>query len=306
MLTLTKISETASKITLGWTPVPGAIGYRFQTSTSAPRWSHTWDATRSQVTFSKADWYKVEALGVEQAGEYPSADPPPPDPTDTYQVFADLPNGPWDNYFFLQRFQGKTWTGRNETGTPWPDGSGIFNPSPGVFRFVNKGSVPVGSGNGIQIASKFGTAVVHQSGKVCFPQAGNPAGFQTYSGDWNALGELVDGSHEIYNQWGVDATQGAPTIYVRTYKSQDVIQKFRAPTPTQFYDVDHTWRWEVKLSKGSDGYARFWFNGAQVMNYTGITADGAWNIPGWLQWGWYGDSPQHRNEVLYAEFRVGS
>lgn len=78
-LELTKISETASKITLGWEPVDGAIGYRFQSSTQAPKWSHTWDATRSQVTFSKADWYKVEALGVEEAGEYPPPTPPSSD-----------------------------------------------------------------------------------------------------------------------------------------------------------------------------------------------------------------------------------
>jgi hypothetical protein len=74
-LTLTKVSETATKITLGWTPAPGVIGYRFQSSTQAPKWSHTWDPTRSQVTFSKAEWYKVEALGVEEAGEYPPVGP---------------------------------------------------------------------------------------------------------------------------------------------------------------------------------------------------------------------------------------
>lgn len=78
MITLTKLSETATKITLGWSPVPGAIGYRFQSAATAPKWSHTWDSSRSQVTFSKADWYKVEALGLEDAGEYPASTPPPP------------------------------------------------------------------------------------------------------------------------------------------------------------------------------------------------------------------------------------
>jgi hypothetical protein len=74
-LTLTKISETSTKITLGWTPVPGAVGYRFQSATQAPKWSHSWNATLAQTTFSKADWYKVEALGVESAGQYPSLAP---------------------------------------------------------------------------------------------------------------------------------------------------------------------------------------------------------------------------------------
>jgi hypothetical protein len=79
-LTLTKISETPTKITLGWTPVPGCIGYRFQSAPTAPKWSHTWDATKDRVTFSKAAWYKVEAIGTVEAGEYPSVAPPPPPP----------------------------------------------------------------------------------------------------------------------------------------------------------------------------------------------------------------------------------
>lgn len=74
-LGLTKLSETATKITLGWTPVVGAVGYRFQSAVTEPKWSHTWDPARSQVTFSKADWYRVEALGSEALGEYPQPVP---------------------------------------------------------------------------------------------------------------------------------------------------------------------------------------------------------------------------------------
>ncbi|GIV03979.1 MAG: hypothetical protein KatS3mg015_2809 [Fimbriimonadales bacterium] len=70
------IAEDRDKITLGWDPVPGCIGYRFQSSTSAPKWSHTWDPMRSRVTFARADWYRVEALGVEASAQYPS--PPSP------------------------------------------------------------------------------------------------------------------------------------------------------------------------------------------------------------------------------------
>lgn len=70
-LTLTKISETQNKITLGWTPVPGVIGYRFQSASQAPSWSHTWDPQKSQVTFSKAAWYKVQALDDVHEGVYP-------------------------------------------------------------------------------------------------------------------------------------------------------------------------------------------------------------------------------------------
>ena len=79
-LTLTKIAETNSTITLGWIPVPGAIGYRF-TAEKQAKPSHTWDPTRDSVKFSKGSaWYKVEALGVAAVGQYPVIDPPPPPP----------------------------------------------------------------------------------------------------------------------------------------------------------------------------------------------------------------------------------
>lgn len=78
-LPLHVISQTASTITLGWTPPAGASGYRFTSSASA-KVSVTWDPSRNSVKFSKADWYKVEALQVGAAGVYPSVAPPPPPP----------------------------------------------------------------------------------------------------------------------------------------------------------------------------------------------------------------------------------
>ena len=76
MITLTKISETSSKITLGWTPVPGCIGYVFYADDT--RVSNTWDPNKSQVTFSKGpSKFRVDAVGVEDTGAYPSVTPPP-------------------------------------------------------------------------------------------------------------------------------------------------------------------------------------------------------------------------------------
>lgn len=68
---LRKKAETESTITLEWDSVPGAVGYRFQ-SAAQPKWSHTFDATRTSAKFSKAASYKIEALAVEDTGEYPS------------------------------------------------------------------------------------------------------------------------------------------------------------------------------------------------------------------------------------------
>lgn len=78
-LPLHKISETPTTITLGWTPVAGAVGYRFQSAATAPKWSHTWSATRDRVTFAKGqEPYIVQALGVEAAGEWPNTPTPAP------------------------------------------------------------------------------------------------------------------------------------------------------------------------------------------------------------------------------------
>jgi hypothetical protein len=77
MITLTLISETSSSITLGWKPVTGCIGYRFNAEKQAKP-SHTWDPSRSSVKFSKGSaWYKVEALNAMDTGTYPSVSPPP-------------------------------------------------------------------------------------------------------------------------------------------------------------------------------------------------------------------------------------
>lgn len=75
MIQLRKKTGTATSITLEWDPVPGAIGYRFQSAASSI-WSHTFDSTRTSVKFSKAAWYKVEALGVKDVGLYPTTPQP--------------------------------------------------------------------------------------------------------------------------------------------------------------------------------------------------------------------------------------
>lgn len=88
-IVLTKLAETDTHISLGWTPVPGATGYRFSSSLTGKK-THTWDPNiRRDANYPicnnrfapGAEWYKVEALGVEDQGTYnPSAPPPPPPP----------------------------------------------------------------------------------------------------------------------------------------------------------------------------------------------------------------------------------
>lgn len=69
--TLTKLAETSTTITFGWTPPQGVEGYRF-TREKAPikpngksTYSHSWDGTQDKATFFKdSTWYSVEALSI--------------------------------------------------------------------------------------------------------------------------------------------------------------------------------------------------------------------------------------------------
>lgn len=83
-MNIRKIAETATSITLGWDPVPGADGYRFY-SAGVLR-SRTMDPTRRSVKFSKGqEPYMIEAVrlsGVD-SGTYGAIAPPPPPPPTT-------------------------------------------------------------------------------------------------------------------------------------------------------------------------------------------------------------------------------
>lgn len=78
-LPLTKISETATTIVLGWEPVAGAVGYRFQSNANKPKWSHTWDPARTTVRFARDDGpFRVQALAAAAEGTWPPATPQKP------------------------------------------------------------------------------------------------------------------------------------------------------------------------------------------------------------------------------------
>lgn len=86
-LPLHKISETASTITLGWTPPAAARGYIFYLDDK--RVSGSLDGTKDRVRFSKPGPYKVEALGTLATGAFPA----PVEPTDWWaSVQTALPD----------------------------------------------------------------------------------------------------------------------------------------------------------------------------------------------------------------------
>jgi hypothetical protein len=84
-LPLTKIAETSTTITLGWTPPAGAVGYYF--FADGVRVSNSTKADQSSTRFKKvaSGKYAVQALGVQAEGKYPPA-PVAGVPKHTYDV----------------------------------------------------------------------------------------------------------------------------------------------------------------------------------------------------------------------------
>jgi len=82
-LPLTKLAETATTVTLGWTPIP-CLGYVLYAD--GVRKSNSWDQSKSSWKTNKATEIRVVALGAAAEGVWPPVIPPP-----TAQFGADLP-----------------------------------------------------------------------------------------------------------------------------------------------------------------------------------------------------------------------
>lgn len=120
MIALRKVAEDADSITLEWDAVAGATGYRFSSNLTSKR-SHTWDGARTRVKFAKGgEWYKVEALGVSDSGQFPAVapppPPPPPPPVGAIPAYADVgakgtltdhPGGQLSGAYSNRRFTGQ-------------------------------------------------------------------------------------------------------------------------------------------------------------------------------------------------------
>jgi len=66
---------------IGWDPVLGCVGYRFQSAGNYPNWSHTWNPSLDRVTFKKgATPYRVQAVAVADEGLFPPLEAPLPFP----------------------------------------------------------------------------------------------------------------------------------------------------------------------------------------------------------------------------------
>lgn len=97
------ISQTNSRITLGWDARQNVVNYTFYAN--GQRVSNTYDGSRTTVTFMKVNCtvtpcYKVQALVSDGVGGYPTTTPPPPTPqcSDTFDndndTLIDYPADP--------------------------------------------------------------------------------------------------------------------------------------------------------------------------------------------------------------------
>lgn len=290
-LPLTKLSETETKVTLGWTPVPGAIGYRFQSAGTAPKWSHTWDASKSQVTFSKAAWYKVEALGVKDAGEYPSVAPPPPPPPDPGPLPASKKFTRKSDFGYF--FNGQ---GCSEISTPHGDG----------LRFLADTSMPAPweANSKICQGAELDSRVAHpQAGDrtlwtwhMRFSAADNPNGFNTGWWGHNVLIEFGTTGGSVGHEFTIN-TDGTCSFFVREAAGQFPTRKYTTAQPVPL-DAWIPVSWDIKWSYGSDGMMRGSIGGVQLLDRTGPTM---WNGERvrHLGIGWY-SVKQLRNAVEFA------
>lgn len=100
------VSETATTITLGWTPPAGCQGYKFWADTV--RVSSSMDGSRSSVRFAKgAARYRVQALGLVAEGSFTPAVVPLPLPPPSGVVYpASYYTGPLGQANILPKRQG--------------------------------------------------------------------------------------------------------------------------------------------------------------------------------------------------------
>jgi len=269
-------------------------------------------ATRRWLTV----WLAAAALAAIFAAEAATTSTVPSGNTQMLSRFADFKN-PVFTSIFENRWAvppSPAWTPLGAVGTPWPDGSGIFQISTkrgSGFRFVQNESVPRGSGNGVLIADVdhlidqqgyLGT-LTDLSGDVMFPRAGNPKGFPHF-GDWNVLWEFTQDT-AVTNKFGVDAFgRGGPAFYVSTLNPGDANHNRKARAPSRIvFDRWYHWRWQIKWSEGADGFVSFWLDGKRIALLRGPTISTAAGPP-YVEWGWYGGEQPGRTEVRYAGLRA--
>ncbi len=86
---LTVVSQNNTSITFSY---PAQTGFGYLYSANGTVVSRTYDASKTQVRFSKANSYEVAAIVKGTTGSYPTAPPPPPPPPPPTGAWPDATN----------------------------------------------------------------------------------------------------------------------------------------------------------------------------------------------------------------------
>jgi Polysaccharide lyase len=245
----------------------------------------------------------------------PPSPPPPPPPPSVVAIdsFCDTTT-PWGQNLINRWYTvlgDNPWYACNSTGTPWPDGGGMWEIStpygPG-FRMIATDEMKVLSGGKRAQIADIGHLVgpvgstEDWSGKMMFPAAGNPNGFPRNYPDWGILVDFHDSSAGAGGGGiGIDTTD-APfrNNFYFDWNLRGV--KRKAVSPNQLvYDRWYSWRIQLKFSSGSDGFIKWWLDGQLLADWTGPTL-AAGEVP-YLQFGFY-SAAQLSNEVRHADLRL--
>lgn len=304
---LRKISQSQTKMVIGWDAVPGAeAGYRGR-QVGAPKWTQT---QSTQMTFAKDVEVEVEALGIVDSGEWPSLPGP-------------APGTPYDTLNSLSRVFGKWYTALGSGGqeplstsppyTPWtsiapnPSITEISTPHGAGLRFVCNDDMQASW----EPASKLSYAAKDRDwayeGKTeewsfhfMLPASGNPQGIPNV---WtvNGLWEIGHTSNASGHHLALDMQTGN----VRCRLARQI-----APG-NNFQDYDWSYTPELALdawvsvlvrckwSRGSDGHFFCSVNGSTYHDSSGPTMWDVGGRPGVAQWGWYG-TREKNNEIRFA------
>lgn len=213
------------------------------------------------------------------SGQPPPPPPPPPPSQDRlFQRKSDFEGG--FNWFSPPDFY--AW---NASGTPWPNGSGVFEiatPGGNGMRVVcHQEAAPTWEPTSkmvqmnLQDEAETATPWIGQTQRwtwqIRFPSALNDSyNFGVWGQhvlmQWGTAGGQVTVGHEF-----VCNPNQTLSFLVRQQPGTFPLVKFPEPSSAPQFAED-TWIpiiWEVKHSFGSDGYMKGWINGVQVMDWTG-------------------------------------
>ena len=208
-------------------------------------------------------------------------------------------------------------TGPGDTGTPWPNGSGINELDgaygPGLqFRCAAECQVSSGGKKSEMFNQRWpGTSPAGYTdtykGWFMLPSSGNPSGFVRGYSSWTQLWEihattsLSPGANGTLVQFGVDTEGTKNDLYVTVYDANTGTRpQVNDPRGALSYDQWYSWQFKVRWATDSTGWFEAWLDGTKLLSrYNQKTINAGEG--GQLQFGFYSyHLPSMMNEVRHS------